>query len=131
MRRLRTTLASLVLAGFAVPAYSAPARTVAYTPPTFSASIDVGYDAPTYDTVNIAPAGQDVPDISVFFDELAPYGSWYDDATYGWVFAPNNPNYVPYTNGHWMDTDYGMLWVSNDPFGWATDHYGRWVFLNR
>ena len=23
------------------------------------------------------------------------------------------------------------MWVSNEPFGWATYHYGRWGFSNR
>ena len=47
------------------------------------------------------------------------------------MFVPSTQNYVPYSNGYWKYTDYGLLWVSNDPFGWATDHYGRWVYLNR
>ena len=66
-----------------------------------------------------------------FYTELAPYGSWYDDRTYGYVFAPSIPNYTPYSNGHWKNTEYGFTWVSGDPFGWATDHYGRWVWVNR
>jgi hypothetical protein len=47
------------------------------------------------------------------------------------VFTPGDASYVPYTNGRWTNTDYGFTWVSNDPFGWATDHYGRWVWANR
>ena len=26
---------------------------------------------------------------------------------------------------------YGWTWVSNEPFGWATYHYGRWAYSNR
>ena len=67
----------------------------------------------------------------MFYDQLQPYGTWYDDATFGWVFAPSQPSYVPYSNGYWKYTDYGWTWVSADPFGWATDHYGRWLWVNR
>ena len=89
------------------------------------------YSGPIYDTVNVGVAGNDVPSIDVFYNDLAPYGSWYNDPTYGWVFAPPSPSYVPYSNGHWAYTDYGYTWQSADPFGWATDHYGRWVWANR
>jgi hypothetical protein len=31
-----------------------------------------------------------------------------------------------HTVGHWVWTDdYGWLWVSDEPYGWATHHYGR------
>jgi hypothetical protein len=32
----------------------------------------------------------------------------------------------PYTYGHWIWTSYGWMWVSYEPFGWATYHYGNW-----
>src|SRR5207245_161040 len=35
----------------------------------------------------------------------------------------------PYTDGHWVYTDVGWTWVSEEPFGWATYHYGRWTRL--
>src|SRR5262249_19050000 len=81
--------------------------------------------------VNVNFNGDAVGNIDIFFDQLDPYGTWYDDPTYGWVFVPHNAGYLPYSNGYWKYTDYGLLWVSNDPFGWATDHYGRWAFVNR
>lgn len=86
---------------------------------------------PVYADVNVGLAGNSVPSVDVFYSELGPYGSWYDDPKYGWVFAPASPSYVPYSNGRWMYTDYGFTWISGDPFGWATDHYGRWVWTNR
>ena len=82
--------------------------------PPASAPVDSG---PVYDTVNVRVAGSDVPSIDVFYNDLAPYGSWYSDPTYGWVFAPPSPSYVPYSNGHWAYTDYGYTWQSADPFG--------------
>ncbi|HEY6178382.1 MAG TPA: DUF6600 domain-containing protein, partial [Kofleriaceae bacterium] len=89
------------------------------------------YSDPVYTDLNVEVAGSDVPSVDVFYDQLSPYGTWYDDPTYGWVFTPGDASYVPYTNGRWTNTDYGFTWVSNDPFGWATDHYGRWVWANR
>lgn len=34
----------------------------------------------------------------------------------------------PYTVGYWTYTDYGWTWVSDQDWGWATYHYGRWFF---
>jgi hypothetical protein len=34
----------------------------------------------------------------------------------------------PYTVGRWVNSNYGWTWVSYEPFGWATYHYGRWAF---
>ena len=113
------------------PAYTEQAT---YTPPPAPVAVQASaavYSGPTYDTVNVSVAGSDVPSVDVFYNDLAPYGSWYNDPTYGWVFAPPSPSYVPYSNGHWAYTDYGYTWLSADPFGWATDHYGRWVWANR
>jgi hypothetical protein len=102
-----------------------------YQPPPPQTLQTVYYDEPGYDTVNVNATGEAVGSIDVFYDQLDPYGTWHDDATYGWVFSPSQSSYVPYSNGHWKYTDYGMLWVSSDPFGWATDHYGRWVYQSR
>src|SRR5262249_45433826 len=77
------------------------------------------YGDPVYTDVNVEVAGNDVPSVDVFYDQLSPYGTWYDDPTFGWVFAPSDASYQPYTNGHWTDTEYGLTWVSGDPFGWA------------
>ena len=86
---------------------------------------DVG---PQYTTVSTVAPGAAVPDPTYFYDQLAPYGVWYDDAAYGYVFVPSLPNYTPYTNGYWTFTALGWVWNSLDPFGWATDHYGRWLW---
>lgn len=67
-----------------------------------------------------------------FYDQLSDQGTWIQTNDYGYVFQPtvNDPNWRPYTYGHWVNTDQGMMWVSNEPFGWATYHYGRWVNLD-
>ena len=69
-------------------------------------------------------------DISFFFDELAPHGSWVRHERYRYVWVPDivEADWAPYTNGHWVYTDrYGWMFVSDEPFAWAAYHYGRWV----
>jgi hypothetical protein len=65
-----------------------------------------------------------------FYDNLSPYGQWVNDPQYGNVFVPNEGgDFRPYgTSGHWVMTDYGNTWVSDDPWGWACYHYGRWTY---
>lgn len=69
---------------------------------------------------------EDVPSIDVFREPLSPYGRWLESPQWGLVFVPNAPQgWRPYENGQWMDN---RFWLSGDPWGWATDHYGRWGF---
>lgn len=65
-----------------------------------------------------------------FYDELSPYGQWVEDPEYGNVWVPNEEaGYRPYgTDGHWVMTDQGNMWVSDAPYGWAAYHYGRWTY---
>ena len=41
--------------------------------------------------------------------------------------AARDLNWRPYTLGHWVFTDQGWTWASDEPFGWITYHYGRWM----
>jgi len=77
-----------------------------------------------------APQGEPVASVDVFYDQLSPYGVWIDDPTVGQAFIPEQQGYVPYQNGHWENTDVGFVWISDEPFAWATSHYGRWWFSN-
>jgi hypothetical protein len=65
-----------------------------------------------------------------FYDNLAPYGTWVYDQQYGDVWVPDvDSDFRPYaTQGHWVLTEYGNTWVSDYPWGWATFHYGRWIY---
>ncbi len=65
-----------------------------------------------------------------FYDELSPYGQWIYDPEYGNVWVPNEDgDFRPYaTRGRWAMTEYGNTWVSDDPWGWACYHYGRWTY---
>ena len=107
MRTLRTALLALLLGGIA-------GATLAQT--SLSAGIHIG------------PSGRASVDIGFFYDDLAPYGNWIERPSYGWVWAPRSvsTSWRPYQDGHWVWTDLGWTWVSDEPYGWATYHYGRW-----
>ncbi len=73
-----------------------------------------------------APAG----DYGMFYDRLSSYGSWFDSPDYGYVWQPvivSDRSWRPYTRGRWACSDQGWTWISDEPFGWATYHYGRWA----
>jgi hypothetical protein len=78
-----------------------------------------------------ATRAQDVTvSYQTFYDELSPYGQWIYDPDYGNVWIPNEEaDFRPYsTRGRWGMTEYGNMWLSDDPWGWAVYHYGRWTF---
>lgn len=65
-----------------------------------------------------------------FHQSLAPYGTWFTHEKYGEVWRPSGVSvrWRPYTVGHWAYTDDGWAWASDEDWGWATYHYGRWFF---
>jgi hypothetical protein len=70
---------------------------------------------------------------STFYTKLEPHGAWLETSDYGYVWQPreaeSSRSWRPYTNGRWVYTDAGWTWISQEPFGWATYHYGRWTRL--
>jgi hypothetical protein len=77
-----------------------------------------------------AEAGQSTGSYSMFYTKLEPYGDWIETRDYGYVYRPReatDARWRPYLNGHWVYTDAGWTWISDEPFGWATYHYGRWT----
>ena len=72
--------------------------------------------------------GRDAESVDVFYGSLAGYGAWANHNRYGRVFLPANvgAGWQPYTRGYWRDDYRGRMWVSAEPWGWATYHYGRW-----
>jgi flagellar biosynthesis GTPase FlhF len=74
---------------------------------------------------------EDVADVSVFYEPLAPFGTWTSLPEYGQVWLPHGvpPAWRPYTMGRWVYTTHGWTWVSDLPWGWAPFHYGRWAFV--
>jgi hypothetical protein len=70
-------------------------------------------------------------EVSYFYTDLAPYGSWYELPGYGWCWQPRvvelYPAWRPYCDrGRWLWTDCGWYWQSDYSWGWAPFHYGRW-----
>ena len=78
--------------------------------------------------IHIGPSGQASVDIGFFYDDLASYGNWVERPNYGWAWRPRTvaSSWRPYQAGHWVWTDEGWTWISDEPYGWATYHYGRW-----
>ena len=72
-------------------------------------------------------------DYSVFYNRLSSHGRWFESPQYGYLWQPSiarsTGDWRPYTHGSWVYSDLGWTWVSTEPFGWATYHYGRWVLL--
>jgi len=108
MKMTRIVLLALVLAGSLASVGSA------------ATSVSAG--------IRIGPSGRATVDIGFFYDDLAPYGNWVQRPSYGWVWRPHAvaSTWRPYQYGHWAWTDYGWTWISDEPYGWATYHYGRW-----
>ncbi|HEV7507617.1 MAG TPA: DUF6600 domain-containing protein [Thermoanaerobaculia bacterium] len=77
--------------------------------------------------IHIGPSGTSV-DVGYFYDDLATYGNWVERPSYGWAWRPHTvaSSWRPYQAGHWVSTDEGWTWISDEPYGWATYHYGRW-----
>jgi len=69
-------------------------------------------------------------EISHFYSALQLYGEWIEIDYNLHVWRPANVrrNWRPYVLGSWAWTDYGWYWESNEPFGWATYHYGKWFY---
>jgi hypothetical protein len=106
----------------AVQAAPTPAATV--TPATVVTAQPVVAAAPAY--VTSAPA-----EVSYFYNDLSPYGTWVSLEGYGWCWQPRtvviSPAWRPYCDGgNWVYTDAGWYWQSTYSWGWAPFHYGRW-----
>jgi hypothetical protein len=118
MRTARTVVIGLLFAGvFGAGAGAQPPAPALVQPALNAAFVSVGVHG------RIGAVGVDF-----FYNNLAPYGYWVDRPSYGWVWVPRHirHHWRPYSNGRWVWTDYGWTWVSNEPYGWATYHYGRW-----
>lgn len=75
-----------------------------------------------------APEEATLQGSDVWFDDLRFYGSWYHLSPYGMVWRPVvTMDWAPMTNGYWVWSSYGWVWVSYDPFGDDVYHYGFWI----
>ncbi len=70
---------------------------------------------------------------NVYENDLAPYGQWEFVVGCGYIWRPFGvgTTWAPYHRGRWVFTDYGWTWVSSEPWGWITYHYGYWSYTNR
>jgi hypothetical protein len=68
-------------------------------------------------------------DVAMFYDDLSQYGEWVEYEKYGPVWRPGKvaEDWRPYTNGRWVPTNDGNVFESDEPWGWATYHYGNWM----
>ena len=76
---------------------------------------------------------RDAVSVDFFYDNLEPHGDWREVGGYGYCWQPRDvgPDWRPYSDGRWVYTDAGWTWDSNEDFGWAVYHYGRWVDVGR
>src|SRR5438046_1030577 len=67
--------------------------------------------------------------VADFYGPLAVQGQWVDVSAYGhcWRPAHISVGWRPYCEGHWVWTDCGWYWESDEPWAWACYHYGSWV----
>ncbi len=74
-------------------------------------------------------AGVEIHAQADFYAPLTPYGAWIEVGSYGrcWHPAQVAVGWRPYCYGHWVWTDCGWYWVSDEPWAWACYHYGSWV----
>jgi hypothetical protein len=72
--------------------------------------------------------GYSRPNVDVGIFANLTDGRWFLTANFGWVWRPyaSYAGWRPYRDGRWVWTSYGWTWVSYEPFGWATYHYGYW-----
>ena len=68
------------------------------------------------------------PTLADFVAALEPLGSWKEHSRHGQVWRPARPgpDWAPYLRGRWAHTPAGWYWVGDEPWAWATYHYGRW-----
>ena len=76
-----------------------------------------------------ATARDRVVDLDPFYEQLEPYGQWFEHPVWGTVWRPRvDQDWRPYARGMWLYTDeFGWYWEAEEPWGWATFHYGRWL----
>jgi hypothetical protein len=65
-----------------------------------------------------------------FGDVLERHGLWVEVAKHRRVWRPSGveEGWRPYLHGSWTFTEDGWFWVTDEPWGAATYHYGRWSF---
>jgi hypothetical protein len=80
--------------------------------------------------VHEVSVGVSIGAVGDFYAPLTPYGAWVEVSSYGrcWHPASVAVDWRPYGYGHWVWTDCGWYWESDEPWAWACYHYGSWVY---
>src|SRR5947199_9104608 len=114
------------------PVYTPPPPTVYVAPPPVSVPPPAAYVPPPPAEVGIS-VGVAIRSEHDFYEPLTPYGRWEVVGGYGrcWIPSRVESDWRPYSNGHWERTEAGWYWASDEPWAWATYHYGRWDFTPR
>lgn len=75
-------------------------------------------------------AGFEISAEADFYEPLGSHGAWVEVGSYGRCWRPARVavDWRPYCDGHWEWTDFGWYWATDEPWGWACYHYGRWVY---
>jgi len=70
-------------------------------------------------------------EIQPYYRELSVNGNWSRVDEQGYVWQPTGvtSDWRPYDNGYWGYGPEGYFWISNEPWGWAPYHYGRWTWI--
>ncbi len=90
-----------------------------------------GYRAPSQHATSAPVSAVPVNDARTRFPDLAAHGRWANTARWGQVWVPaanSSPWWRPYYLGHWVWTEYGWTWSSEESWGWGPYHYGRWAW---
>lgn len=67
--------------------------------------------------------------LAYWSDDLDQHGRWVYVTGIGYSWRPYVAvGWRPYYNGYWHRRNGGLIWVSHDPWGWGTYHYGRWAY---
>ncbi len=64
------------------------------------------------------------------FEENGRWERVYYDGRDCWFWRPTrvSSRWAPFTEGRWTEWDGDQTWIPAEPFGYATHHYGNWIY---
>ncbi len=67
------------------------------------------------------------PEMRYSASSLSQYGDWVNvGSRHAWRPSSVGSDWRPYQDGRWGYNPSGLTWISNEPWGWSTYHYGSW-----
>ena len=92
------------------------------------AAITVGTPPPSKAAAVSFGVGMHINAVADFNAPLSPFGTWVSVRRFGRVWHPTRiaVGWRPYSVGSWVWTSAGWFWQSDEPWAWATYHYGSW-----